>query len=258
MPQNDFVDQKIKIYGEAPNEQFKRAKREARMAKIIGKQSRTLLGIKAKLFHKRRSNEKIQLKKSLKENLKQKENVVKSSAIALPAFLLDRDINYDTKSEFNNKIKQQRQDKTTKYSVPIAKVDGIIEKEVFGVIKSGKRQKKQWKRMVNRPCFVGNDFVRKAPKYEKFIRPMSQRITVANVTHPELNATYKLPILSVKKNPTSQLMTSLGILSKGTILEINVSELGIVDGAGQIVWGKYAQITNNPERDGCVNAILLL
>jgi ribosome biogenesis protein NSA2 len=24
------------------------------------------------------------------------------------------------------------------------------------------------------------------------------------------------------------------------------------------VWGKYAQITNNPENDGCVNGVLLV
>jgi len=25
-----------------------------------------------------------------------------------------------------------------------------------------------------------------------------------------------------------------------------------------VVWGKYAQITNNPENDGCVNGVLLV
>jgi ribosome biogenesis protein NSA2 len=24
------------------------------------------------------------------------------------------------------------------------------------------------------------------------------------------------------------------------------------------VWGKYAQVTNNPENDGCINAVLLV
>jgi ribosome biogenesis protein NSA2 len=24
------------------------------------------------------------------------------------------------------------------------------------------------------------------------------------------------------------------------------------------VWGKYAQVTNNPENDGCVNGVLLV
>jgi len=26
----------------------------------------------------------------------------------------------------------------------------------------------------------------------------------------------------------------------------------------QVVWGKYAQVTNNPENDGCINAVLLV
>ena len=45
------------------------------------------------------------------------------------------------------------------------------EDEVFRVMKSGKRQKNQWKRMVTKVTFVGNNFTRKPPKYERFIRP---------------------------------------------------------------------------------------
>ncbi|KAL6120922.1 hypothetical protein NUSPORA_02261 [Nucleospora cyclopteri] len=259
MSQNDFVDQRIKIYGRSPDDELRKAKREAREPKLISKLAKTLTGIKAKIFMKKRKSEKIQLKKAIKEQVNSKKAVaVAENTTALPAFLLDREIDQKTTNELNQKIKQQRQNKTTKYSVPIAKVDGIAEREVFGVVTSGKRKKKQWKRIVNRPCFVGPDFTRKAPKYERFIRPMSQRMTHAHIVHPELHTTFKLPILSVKKNPSSDLYTSLGVLSKGTILEVNVSELGIVDGAGQIVWGKYAQITNNPERDGVINGILLL
>jgi ribosome biogenesis protein NSA2 len=71
---------------------------------------------------------------------------------------------------------------------------------------------------------------------------------------------------------------------------VNVSELGLVTPAGKVVWGKasvffkkfsnflpfpksrdmfhnlmflvfagkYAQVTNNPENDGCINAVLLV
>lgn len=74
---------------------------------------------------------------------------------------------------------------------------------------------------------------------------------------------------------------------------MNVSELGLVTPAGKVVWGKsglstcfhcgyclncnhifqlllliclfygvnagkYAQVTNNPENDGCINAVLLV
>jgi ribosome biogenesis protein NSA2 len=68
----------------------------------------------------------------------------------------------------------------------------------------------------------------------------------------------QLSILSVKKNPQNPLYTQLGVLSKGTVLEINVSELGIVTTSGKVVWGRYAQVTSNPENDGCVNAVLLV
>lgn len=35
--------------------------------------------------------------------------------------------------------------------------------------------------------------------------------------------------------------TQLGVLTKGTIIEVNVSELGMVTTGGKVVWGKYAQ-----------------
>ena len=62
----------------------------------------------------------------------------------------------------------------------------------------------------------------------------------------ELKATFQLPIIGVKKNPQSPMYTQLGVITKGTIIEVNVSELGLVTSGGKVVWGKYAQITNNP------------
>lgn len=50
--------------------------------------------------------------------------------------------------------------------------------------------------------------------------------------------------------------TQLGVLTKGTVIEVNVSELGMVTSGGKVVFGKYAQVTNNPENDGCINAVL--
>jgi len=47
-------------------------------------------------------------------------------------------------------------------------------------------------------------------------------------------------------------------LTKGTVVEVNVSELGLVTTGGKVVWGKYAQVTNDPSRDGCLNAVLLV
>jgi ribosome biogenesis protein NSA2 len=69
------------------------------------------------------------------------------------------------------------------------------------------------------------------------------------------------------------------------LFQVNVSELGLVTPAGKVVWGKisdiklalpcsnlrtlfltsarhdagkYAQVTNDPENDGCINAVLLV
>lgn len=165
---------------------------------------------------------------------------------------------------------------------------------MFTVLKTGKTKRKGWKRMVTKATFVGEDFTRKPPKLERFIRPSALRYKKANVTHrallswsletfivcfrthqvqnfptAELKATFQLPIIGVKKNPQSPMViilppavlwilshllmiesrsqyTQLGVMTKGTIIEVNVSELGLVTTGGKVVWGKYAQITNNP------------
>lgn len=125
--------------------------------------------------------------------------------------------------------------------------------------------------MVTKVTYVGDSFTRKPPKYERFIRPMALRFKKAHVTHPELKSTFCLDIMGVKKNPQSptytQLVRSLlqlesltikGVITKGTVIEVNVADLGLVTPTGKVVFGKYAQVTNNPENDGCINAVLLV
>ena len=155
-------------------------------------------------------------------------------------------------------MKQKRKEKAGKWNVPLEKVKALSEAEMFQVVKSGKRQMKAWKRKINKMTFVGDNFTRKPPKYERFIRPTSLRMKKCHVTHPELKTTFFLDILGVKKNPQSALYTNLSVITKGTILEVNVSELGLVTQTGKVVWSKYAQVTNNPENDGCINAVLLV
>ena len=50
----------------------------------------------------------------------------------------------------------------------------------------------------------------------------------------------------------------LGVVTKGTIIEVDVSDLSLVTTSGKVVFGKYAQVTNNPDLDGCINAVLLV
>ena len=176
---------------------------------------------------------------------------------AIPAYLLDRNEVNRTKV-LSNMIKQKRKEKAGKWKVPVEKVKPMSEAEMFKVMRSGKRKAKAWKRMVTKVTFVGQNFTRKPPKFERFIRPTGLRFKKCHVTHPELKTTFCLEILGVKKNPQSATFTTLGVITKGTVIEVNVSELGLVTQKGKVVWGKYAQVTNNPEHDGCINALLLV
>ncbi|KAJ6406764.1 hypothetical protein OIU84_010305 [Salix udensis] len=153
---------------------------------------------------------------------------------AVPAYLLDRE-NTTRAKILSNSIKQKRKEKAGKWEVPLPKVRPVAEDEMFKVIRSGKRKTKQWKRMVTKATFVGTRFYKKTSQ-----------------------CTFNLEIIAVKKNPNGPTYTSLGVITKGTIIEVNVSELGLVTPAGKVVWGKYAQVTNNPENDGCINAVLLV
>ncbi|KAJ8909449.1 hypothetical protein NQ315_003450 [Exocentrus adspersus] len=82
--------------------------------------------------------------------------------------------------------------------------------------------------MVTKAVFLGESFTRKNPKYERFIRPMGLRFKHACVVNPQTQTTHKLEIIGVKKNPHSDLYTNLGLLTRGTIIEVNVGELGMV------------------------------
>ncbi|KAK0527143.1 Ribosome biogenesis protein [Tilletia horrida] len=262
MPQNEYIEESIRRHGRRMDHEERKRKREARQVHKSSTIARKTTGIKAKMLNKKNRTEKIQLKKTLKahdeRNMKKKSGPSESDPnTALPTYLLDRQNERDAKA-LSSAVKERRKDKAAKYAVPLPKVRGIAEDEAFKVIKTGKRKAKGWKRMVTKATFVGESFTRKPPKLERFIRPMGLRYKKAHVTHPELKATFQLPIIGVKKNPQSPLYTSLGVLTKGTVIEVNVSELGLVTTSGNVAWAKYAQVTNNPENDGCVNAVLLV
>jgi ribosome biogenesis protein NSA2 len=216
--------------------------------------------MKGKLYAKERYKEKVAMRKNIKAH-EEKEATAKSEKKveegAIPAYLLDRNEVNRTKV-LSNMIKQKRKEKAGKWKVPIDKVKAMSEDEMFKVLRTGKRKKKAWKRLINKVTFVSDSFTRKPPKYERFIRPTGLRFKKAHVTHPELKTTFCLDILGVKKNPQSAMYTTLGVITKGAVIEVNVSELGLVTQSGKVVWGKYAQVTNNPENDGCINAVLLV
>jgi len=260
MPQNEYIELHRKRHGYRLDYHERKRKKESRQAHERADKAKKLRGLKAKLYNKKRHNEKVQMKKTIKEHEEKISKHKKKEPAqdgAVPAYLLDREEQSRAKV-LSNMIKQKRKEKAGKWEVPLPKVKGMSESEVFKVVKTGKSRRKAWKRMVTKVTYVGEGFTRKPPKFERFIRPMALRFKKAHVTHPELKATFCLPLIGVKKNPTSPLFTSLGVITKGTIIEVNVSELGLVTTGGKVVWGKYAQVTNVPENDGCINAVLLV
>jgi len=260
MPQGDYIELHRKRFGYRLDYHERKRKKEAREVHRRAQFAQKVRGLRAKLFNKKRFAEKAQMKKTIamhQEKLNKKPEDTRIAPGALPAYLLDRR-NNTTAKVLSNMVKQKRKEKAGKWNVPIPKVRPMAEDEVFRVIRTGQRKKKQWKRMITKCTFVGDSFTRKPPKYERFIRPSGLRFKKAHVTHPELAATFHLDILGVKKNPQSPLYTTLGVITRGTVIEVNVSDLGLVTPNGKIVWGKYAQVTNNPENDGCINAVLLV
>lgn len=260
MPQNEHIELHQKRHGIRMDAAERQRKREARQAHRISKFAQKVHGLRAKLYNQKRFKEKAAMKKKInmhqeRDNKHAKEDEVEKGAV--PAYLLDRE-GVTRAKVLSNTVKQKRKEKAGKWDVPLPKVRAIADEEMFKVIKTGKRKKKSWKRMITKVTFVGEQFTRKPPKYERFIRPTGLRFKKAHVTHPELQATFCLDILGVKKNPQSQMFTQLGVITKGTVIEVNVSDLGLVTTSGKVVWGKYAQVTNNPELDGCINAVLLV
>merc|ERR1712003_113668 len=243
MPQNEHIELWQKRHGKQLDHYERKRKKEGRAAHKRAEKAKKLIGFKAKLYNKQRRKEKIEMKKKIlmheKKDTKEKSDTAEEGAV--PHYLLDRETQQRAKV-LSNMVKQKRKEKAGKWDVPLPKVKAVGEDEVFRVVKTGKRQKKSWKRMVTKVCYVPEDFTRKMPKFERFIRPMAMRFKKAHVTHPELKATFCLPIIGVKKNPSSPMFTSLGVITKGTVIEVNISELGLVTQGGKVVWGKYAQV----------------
>ena len=192
MPQNNYMELYQKRFGKRFDHEEKTRKKEARSVKDTADKAKNLHGIKGKLFAKERYKEKVKMRKAIKAH-EEKDATVKDEKQktdgAVPAYLLDRNEVNRTKV-LSNMIKQKRKEKAGKWKVPIEKVKPMSEDEMFKILRSGKRRKKAWKRVVNKVSFVGDNFVRKPPKYERFIRPSGLRFKKAHITHPELKTTF--------------------------------------------------------------------
>ena len=120
-------------------------------------------------MHAKRYAEKVTIRKRIKAHEERDIKVNDASPFAdgaLPTYLLDREGQSNAKA-LSTAIKDKRKDKVAKFSVPLPKVRGMAEDEVFKVIKTGKRKQKGWKRLVNKATFVGEGFTRKPVKVRK-------------------------------------------------------------------------------------------
>mmetsp|Transcript_7935 Transcript_7935/g.15803 ORF Transcript_7935/g.15803 Transcript_7935/m.15803 type:complete len:261 (+) Transcript_7935:70-852(+) len=260
MPQHEHMERHRKLHGRRLDAAERERKAEARSAHKRSEFAQKVHGIRAKLYNAKRFKEKAAMRKTIAEHNERDNKHANDDKVAdgaVPAYLLDRE-GVSRAKVLSNSVKQKRKEKAGKWDVPIPKVKPVADDEMFKVLKTGKKQNKAWKRMVTKVTYVGENYTRKAPKYERFIRPTGLRFTKAHITHPELKTTFHLPIIGVKKNPSSALYTNLGVITKGTVIEVNVSDLGLVTTTGKVVWGKFAQVTNNPELDGCINGVLLV
>ena len=92
------------------------------------------------MYQKKRFAQKIQMKKQIKAH---EERNVKSSApnepssTPLPQYLLDRSQPTNAKV-LSTAIKNKRSEKAAKFSVPLPRVRGIAEEEMFKVVKTGR------------------------------------------------------------------------------------------------------------------------
>lgn len=122
-------------------------KRSAREAHKVAKDSQSFTGLRAKLYQKKRHHEKIQMKKQIRQ--KEESNVKSAgpsepSSTPLPQYLLDRSQPTNAKA-LSSAIKNKRKESAAKFSVPLPKVKGISEEEMFKVVKTGKKTaKKGW------------------------------------------------------------------------------------------------------------------
>lgn len=160
------------------NADEKARKKTAREGHQRSKDAQNLRGFRAKMLQQQRHKEKIQMRKRIKA---QEERNVKSSSeeqskTPVPHYLLDRS-NATNAKALSSAVKDRRNEKAAKFSVPIPTVRGISEEEMFKVVTTGKKTKKKaWKRVITKPTFVGPDFTRRAPKYERFIRYVYLRL----------------------------------------------------------------------------------
>ena len=135
------MDRWRKLHGRRLDHEERTRKKAAREGHKASEDAQKLTGLRAKLYQKKRHHEKIQMKKQIKAH---EERNVKSSApnepssTPLPQYLLDRS-NPTSAKALSSAIKNKRSEKAARFSVPLPKVKGISEQEMFKVVKVCRR-----------------------------------------------------------------------------------------------------------------------
>jgi ribosome biogenesis protein NSA2 len=124
-----------KLHGKRLDHDERARKKAAREGHKQSENAQNLRGLRAKLYAKQRHAQKIQMRKAIKQH--EERNVKgapaeKEPTEAIPAYLLDR-ANPTTAKALSSQIKNKRAEKAARFSVPIPKVRGISEEELFKV-----------------------------------------------------------------------------------------------------------------------------
>ncbi|KAI9556356.1 hypothetical protein GHT06_018930 [Daphnia sinensis] len=133
MPQNEHIELFQKRYGFRMDYQERQRKKKAREHKLQSKMAQKLIGIKGKIFAKKRYSEKVQLKRTIKaheEKKTRKKDEGKVPEGAMPAYLLDRE-NTSQAKLLSSMVKQKRKEKAGKWDVPLPKVRAQSEAETI-------------------------------------------------------------------------------------------------------------------------------
>merc|ERR1712113_1013717 len=258
MPQNDYIQDYQRNHRQILQYYERHLKKKNKTVYI---KHTKMYGLRAKIYARKRFLKKVHTKKTISSfkthgTPRPEHNTCSKLKNALPVYLLERSKNDSLKFSKNDEEKSWKPKKIK--SLPIPTFRPTLDDSIFKVNSTKKSSSPKQKKKITKVTFVGPSFTPKGPNYEEFIYPNGLRMSEANVTHPELKMTFRLKILGVKKNPNGTIYTNLGVITEGTIIEIDVSDLGLVTAAGKIVLGKFAQVTNRPENDGTINAILLI
>jgi ribosome biogenesis protein NSA2 len=126
MPQNEHIELHRKRYGQQLDHAERKRKKEAREVHKRSEYAKKALGLKGKLFAKKRHQEKAMMKKTIamheeKDSKKRADDGAPQNA--LPAYLLERE-QADRAKVLSNTVKQKRKEKAGKWEVPLPKVRG--------------------------------------------------------------------------------------------------------------------------------------